>query len=196
MRTTAARNIKSNKKDVSPERREELLRALEARFEKNMNRHRGLEWAEVQAKLEADTEKLWSLHEMERTGGEPDVVGHDKKTGECIFYDCSAESPKGRRSLCYDREALESRKEHKPENNALDTAVAMGIELLTEEQYRELQKLGNFDTKTSSWVKTPSDIRKLGGALFCDRRYDTVFVYHNGADSYYAARAFRGSLRV
>src|SRR5712691_4892367 len=154
-----------------------------------MNRHKGLEWAKVQAKLEANTEKLWSLNEMERTGGEPDVVGHDKKTGEYIFYDCSAESPKGRRSVCYNREALESRKEHKPEDNAIDMAAAMGIELLTEEQYRELQKLGDFDTKTSSWVKTPSDIRKLGGAIFCDRRYDTVFVYHNGAESYYAARS-------
>ena len=189
-------NTNSNKKELSPEQREELLRALKARFEKNMNRHKGLEWAKVQAKLEANAEKLWSLNEMERTRGEPDVVGHDKKTGEYIFYDCSAESPKGRRSVCYDREALESRKEHKPEDNAIDMAAAMGIELLTEEQYRELQKLGNFDTKTSSWVKTPSDIRKLGGALFCDRRYDTVFVYHNGAESYYAARAFRGSLRV
>jgi hypothetical protein len=196
MRATRARNINSNKKDLSPEQREELLRALKARFEKNMNRHKGLEWAKVQAKLEANAEKLWSLNEMERTGGEPDVVGHDKKTGEYIFYDCSAESPKGRRSVCYDREALESRKEHKPEDNAIDMAAAMGIELLTEEQYRELQKLGHFDTKTSSWVKTPSDIRTLGGALFCDRRYDTVFVYHNGAESYYAARAFRGSLRV
>jgi hypothetical protein len=196
MRTTKARNMNSNKKDLSPEQREELLRALKARFEKNMNRHKGLEFAEVQAKLAANTEKLWSLNEMERTGGEPDVVGHDKETGEYIFYDCSAESPKGRRSVCYDREALESRKEHKPENNAIDMAAAMGIELLTEEQYRELQKLGNFDTKTSSWVKTLSEIRKLGGALFCDRRYDTVFVYHNGAESYYAARAFRGSLRV
>jgi hypothetical protein len=169
---------------------------LKARFEKNMNRHSGLEWDRAQAKLEVNAAKLWSLNEMERTGGEPDVVGHDKKTGEYIFYDCSAESPKGRRSVCYDREALESRKEHKPEDNAMDMAAAMGIELLTEEQYRELQKLGDFDTKTSSWVKTPSDIRKLGGALFCDRRYDTVFVYHNGAESYYAARAFRGSLRV
>lgn len=181
---------------MPPEQREELLRALKARFEKNMNRHKGLEWAKVQAKLEADTEKLWSLNEMERTGGEPDVVGYDKKTGEYIFYDCSAESPTGRRSLCYDREALESRKEHKPENNANDMAAAMGIELLTEEQYRELQKLGNFDTKTSSWVKTPSAIRKLGGALFCDHRYGAVFVYHNGAESYYAARGFRGSLRI
>src|SRR6266404_4202340 len=186
----------SNKKELSPGQREELLRALKARFEKNMNRHKGLEWAQVQAKLQANTEKLWSLNEMERTGGEPDVVGHDKKTSEYIFYDCSAESPKGRRSVCYDREALEERKEHKPENNAIDMALAMGIELLTEEQYRELQKLGDFDTKTSSWVKTPSEIRKLGGALFCDRRYDTVFVYHNGAESYYAARAFRGLLRV
>jgi hypothetical protein len=181
---------------LSKKQREELLRALKARFEKNMSRHKGLEWAQVQAKLEANTEKLWSVNEMERTGGEPDVVGHDKETGECIVFDCSPESPKGRRSLCYDREALESRKEHKPKDNAIDMAAAMGIELLTEEQYRELQKLGNFDAKTSSWVKTPSDIRKLGGALFCDRRYDTVFVYHNGAESYYAARAFRGSLRV
>src|SRR5712691_1939637 len=191
MRAARARNINRNKKDLSPERREELLRALKARFEKNMNRHKGLEWAKIRAKLEANTEKLWSLHEMERTSGEPDVVGHDKRTDEYIFYDCSAESPKGRRSVCYDREALESRKEHKPEDNAHDMAAAMSIELLTEEQYRELQKLGNFDTKTSSWVKTPSDIRKLGGGIFCDRRYDTVFVYHNGAESYYAARAFR-----
>ena len=190
------KHITSSKKQLSPQQREELLRALKVRFEKNTNRHKGLEWAKVQAKLEANIEKLWSLNEMERTGGEPDVVGHDKKTGEYIFYDCSAESPKGRRSLCYDREALESRKEHKPENNAIDMAAAMGIDLLTEEQYRELQKLGEFDTKTSSWVKTPSDIRKLGGALFCDRRYDNVFVYHNGAESYYAARGFRGSLRV
>src|SRR5213593_1991509 len=190
------KRLDSNKKELSPKQREELLRALKARFEKNMNRHKGFAWAKVQAKLEANTGKLWSLNEMERTGGEPDVVVHDKKTGEYIFYDCSAESPKGRRSVCYDREALESRKEHKPKNNAVDMAAAMGIELLSEEQYRALQKLGNFDTKTSSWVKTPSDIRKLGGALFCDRRYITVFVYHNGADSYYAARAFRGSLRV
>jgi hypothetical protein len=181
---------------ITKKQSEEILTVLKARFEKNMNRHKGLEWAKAQAKLEANAEKLWSLHEMERSGGEPDVVGHDRKTGEYIFYDCSTESPKGRRSVCYDREALESRKENKPENNAIDVAAAMGIELLTEEQYRELQKLGNFDTKTSSWVKTPSDIRKLGGALFCDRRYDTVFVYHNGAESYYAARAFRGSLRV
>ena len=189
-------NINSNKKELSPEQREELLRALKARFEKNMNRHKGLEWAKVQAKLEANTEKLWSLNEMERTSGEPDVVGHDDKTGEYILYDCSAESPKDRRNVCYDREGLESRKEHKPENNAIDMAAAMGIELLTEEQYRELQKLGNFDTKTSSWVKTPSGIRKLGGALFADRRYDNVFVYHNSAPSYYGVRGFRGSLRV
>jgi hypothetical protein len=181
---------------LSPEQREELLRSLKIRFEKNMNRHKGFEWVKVRARLEVNEHKLWSLDEMERTGGEPDVVGHDKKTGEYIFYDCSAESPEGRRSVCYDREAWESRKQHKPEDNASDLAASMGIELLTEEQYRELQKLGNFDTKTSSWVKTPSDIRKLGGALFCDRRYDTVFVYHNGAESYYAARAFRGSLRV
>jgi len=196
MRPTRTRNTNSYKKGLSPEQGEELLRAVKARFEKNMNRHKGLEWAKVQAKLEANAEQLWSLNEMERTGGEPDVVGHDNKTGEYIFYDCSAESPKGRRSVCYDREALQSRKEHKPENNAIDMAAAMGIELLTEEQYRELQTLGNFDTKTSSWVKTPSAIRTLGGALFCDRRYDTVFVYHNGAESYYGARAFRGSLRV
>src|SRR5687767_8828780 len=188
--------IKSTKKKLTSEQRAELLRALKARFEKNMNRHKGLEWAKVQAKLEANTEKLWSLNEMERTGGEPDVVGSNKKTGEYIFYDCSAESPNGRRSVCYDREALESRKEHKPKNNATDMAAAMGIELLSEEHYRELQKLGNFDTKTSSWVKTPAEIRKLGGAIFCDRRYDTVFVYHNGAESYYAARGFRGALRV
>jgi hypothetical protein len=193
---TRAPSVNRNKKDLSREQREELLTVLKARFEKNMNRHKGLEWAKIQSKLEANVDKLWSLNEMERTGGEPDVVGHDKKTGEYIFYDCSAESPKGRRSLCYDPEALESRKEHKPADNAIGMAAAMGIELLTEEQYRELQKSGNFDTKTSSWVKTPSAIRKLGGALFCDRRYDTVFVYHNGAESYYAARGFRGSLRV
>ncbi|MDF2854356.1 MAG: hypothetical protein K0Q87_207 [Neobacillus sp.] len=182
--------------DLSLEQREELLRALKARFEKNMNRHKDLEWAKVQAKLEDNTEKLWSLNEMERTGGEPDVVGYDTEKDEYIFYDCSAESPKGRRSICYDREALESRKKHKPENNAIDMATAMGIELLEEEQYRALQKLGNFDMKTSSWVQTPSDIRELGGALFCDCRYGHVFVYHNGAESYYAARGFRGSLRV
>jgi Protein of unknown function (DUF4256) len=184
------------KQALSPNRREELLKALKARFEKNMKRHRNLEWAKVQAKLEANTEKLWSLNEMERTGGEPDVVGRDTRTGQYIFCDCSAESPKGRRSVCYDRQALESRKEHKPQNCALDMAAAMGIELLTEEQYRELQKLGQFDTKTSSWIVTPADIRKLGGALFCDCRYGHVFVYHNGAESYYAARGFRGSLRV
>ncbi len=192
---------KGNKKALLPEERSALLSVLKARFEKNRNRHsgsEGLEWTKIQAKLDSPTggEKLWSLHEMERTGGEPDVVGYDKKTGEYIFYDCSAESPKGRRSICYDREALESRKEHKPQNSAMDMAAAMGIELLTEEEYRALQGLGNFDTKTSSWVKTPSDIRKLGGALFCDRRYNTVFLYHNGAESYYAARGFRGSLRV
>jgi len=183
-------------KDLKTKQREELLSALKARFEKNMNRHNGLEWAKVQVKLEAHTEKLWSLNEMERTGGEPDVVGHDIKTGKYVFYDCAAESPKGRRSVCYDHEGLESRKEHKPENNAMDMAAVMGIELLTEEQYRELQKLGDFDTKTSSWVKTPGEIRKLGGALFCDRRYDHVFVYHNGAESYYSVRGFRGSLWV
>ncbi len=188
--------MNSNKKKLSPEQREELLSALKARFEKNINRHKGLEWAKVQAKLEANTEKLWSLNEMERTGGEPDVVGHDKKTGEYIFYDCSAESPKDRRSLCYDGEALEARKEHKPKDSAIGMSAAMGIELLSEEQYQALQKLGNFDTKTSSWIIAPSDIRELGGALFADRRYDHVFVYHNGAESYYAARAFRGSLRV
>jgi hypothetical protein len=182
--------------DMEAQQRAELLRTLRARFEKNMNRHRGLEWVAVQARLEADPGKLWSLLEMERTGGEPDVVGQEGETGEYVFYDCSAESPQGRRSVCYDREALESRKEHKPENSAVDMAAAMGIELLTEEQYRELQKLGAFDLKTSSWVRTPAGIRRLGGALFCDRRYDQVFVYHNGASSYYAARAFRGSLKV
>ena len=187
---------KGNKRELSPEQRKELLRALKARFEKNMHRHQGLEWAKVQARLEANAEKLWSLNEMESTGGEPDVVGHDKGTDEYTFYDCSPESPKGRRSLCYDREALDSRKENKPKGNAIDMAAAMGVDLLTEEQYRELQTVGNFDAKTSSWVKTPSAIRKLGGALFCDRRFNTVFVYHNGAESYYAARAFRGSLRV
>jgi len=190
------RSSKSTKKELTREQREQLLRTLKARFEKNMDRHQGLEWTKVQARLEASAEKLWSLSEMERTGGEPDVVGHDKKTGEYIFYDCSAESPKDRRSLCYDREALDSRKENKPKDSATDIAAAIGIELLTEEQYRELQKLGNFDTKTSSWVKTPPDIRKLGGALFCDRRFNTIFVYHNGAECYYAARGFRGSLRV
>ena len=189
-------DAKSNKKELSSKQVQELLRTLKTRFEKNMNRHKGLEWARVQAKLEGSSRKLWSLNEMEKTRGEPDVVGYDKKTGEYIFYDCSAESPQGRRSFCYDREALESRKEHKPTNNALDLAASMRIEILTEEQYRELQKLGEFDTKTSSWVKTPPEIRKLGGALFCDRRYDTVFVYHNGADSYYAARGFRGCLRI
>jgi len=183
-------------KDMKAKEREGLLSALKARFENNMNRHKGLDWTNVHAKLEANPEKLWSLNEMERTGGEPDVVGHDNKMDEYIFYDCSAESPVGRRSICYDREGLESRKEHKPEDTAIDMAAALGIELLTEEQYRELQKLGIFDIKTSSWVKTPAEIRKLGGALFCDRRYDHVFVYHNGAESYYAARAFRGSLRV
>jgi hypothetical protein len=183
-------------KTLSRKQREEILGALKARFEKHGNRHVGVEWPQVQAKLEANPEKLWSLHEMEATGGEPDVVGHDKKTGEYIFYDCSAESPKARRSLCYDRQALDSRKEAKPKDSAMDLAATIGIELLTEEQYRELQKLGEFDTKTSSWVNTPSKIRELGGALFCDRRFDTVFLYHNGAESYYAARGFRGSLRV
>lgn len=183
-------------KKLSSQQREELLNTLKARFEKNMNRHKGLEWAKVQARLEADAKKMGSLNEMERTGGEPDVVGYDKKTGEYVFYDCSAESPKGRRSICYDREALEARKEHKPANSAVAMATDMGIELLTEEQYRELQQLGNFDLKTSSWVTTPADIRKLGGALYCDRRYNHVFLYHNGAESYYAVRGFRGSLRV
>jgi hypothetical protein len=182
------------KRELSPKQREELLRALKGRFEKNMNRHKGLEWAKVQARLEGNAEKLWSLNEMERTGGEPDVVGQDK--GEYIFFDCSAETPKGRVSVCYDREGLESRKEHRPKNTAMDMAAAMGVELLTEEQYLELQKFGDFDTKTSSWVKTPADMRKLGGALYCDRRYGRVFVGHNGAQSYYAARAFRGWLRV
>jgi len=187
--------IRMNSK-LSPKQREELLKVLTARFEKNMNRHKGLDWAKVRAKLESNPEKLWSLNEMESTGGEPDVVGHDEKAGEYVFCDCSAESPKGRRSLCYDREALDSRKEHKPKNNAIEMAAAMGIELLTEELYRDLQKLGEFDTKTSSWVQTPSEIRKLGGAIFCDRRYDHVFTYHNGAESYYAARGFRGWIRV
>lgn len=188
--------MKSNKKELPSKQREELLTTLKARFEKNMNRHKGVEWVKVQAKLDANHGKLWSLNEMEMTGGEPDVVGYDKMTGEYLFYDCSAESPKERRSFCYDHEALEKRKENKPEDSAIEMAKTMGIELLTEEQYRELQQLGNFDMKTSSWIVTPSDIRKLGGALFCDRRYDTVFVYHNGAESYYAARGFRGSLRV
>jgi Protein of unknown function (DUF4256) len=188
--------VVKTKKELSPEQHEELLSALKGRFERNMNRHKGFEWAKVHAKLEANPEKLWSLREMERTGGEPDVVGYDKSTGEYIFFDCSAESPNGRRSVCYDREGLDLRKEHKPENNAIDMAAAMGIELLTEEQYRDLQKLGNFDTKTSSWLTTPADIRKLGGALFGDRRFGHVFVYHNGAQSYYSARAFRGSLSV
>ncbi|MGZ5220306.1 MAG: DUF4256 domain-containing protein [Chitinophagaceae bacterium] len=189
-------NIKTSKKKLPPEQRAELLSTLKARFEKNMNRHKGLEWTKIQAKLEANPDKLWSLDEMESTGGEPDVVGHDKKTDEYIFYDCSAESPKGRRSICYDHEALEARKEHKPGNSATEMAADMGIELLTEEEYRELQALGHFDTKTSSWIKTPAAIRKLGGAVFCDRRYNTVFLYHNGVESYYAARGFRGSLRV
>jgi hypothetical protein len=189
-------NINRDKKALSPKQREELLRALNARFEKNLNRHNGLEWAKVKAKLEANPEKLWSLNEMERTGGEPDVVGYDQKTSEYIFFDCSPESPKGRTSLCYDREALDSRKEHKPKNSAIDMAAAMGIELLTEEQYKELQKLANFDTKSSSWLKTPAEIRKLGGAIFGDRRFGRVFVYHNGAESYYGGRGFRGWLRV
>jgi len=186
----------ASKKELSPKLREELLKTLKTRFEKNMNRHKGLDWAKVQARLEAKPEELWSLQEMEKTGGEPDVVGHDKKTGEYTFFDCSEESPDGRRSVCYDRKGPESRKEHRPKNNAIDMATAMGIELLTEDEYRALQKLGEFDLKTSSWVQTPAAIRKLGGALFCDRRYDTVFTYHNGAQSYYAARAFRGLLRV
>ncbi|TMI96264.1 MAG: DUF4256 domain-containing protein [Bacteroidetes bacterium] len=184
------------KKELSTKQREELLNTLKARFEKNMSRHKGLEWAKVYAKLQANTEKLWSLNAMEETGGEPDVVSYNKKTGEYIFYDCSAESPGDRRSVCYDHEALEKRKEHKPKDSAINMASDMGIEILSEEEYRALQKLGNFDTKTSSWVKTPSEIRKLGGAVFCDRRYDTVFLCHNGADSYYAARGFRGSLKV
>ncbi len=186
----------SNKKELSPEQRKEFIGILKTRFEKNMNRHKGLEWANVQVKLEKSGEKLWSLQAMEETGGEPDVVGYDDKTGEYLFYDCSAESPKGRRSICYDRAALDARKENKPADSAMDMASAMGIEMLTEEEYRSLQLLGNFDTKTSSWVKTPLEIRKLGGALFCDKRYNHVFLYHNGADSYYAARGFRGKLRV
>jgi len=188
--------MNNNKKKLSLEQTKELFLILKARFEKNMNRHRKLEWSPIQVKLDKNPEKLWSLNEMETTGGEPDIVDYDKKKDEYIFYDCSAESPKGRRSICYDEEALELRKEHKPHNSAIDMAVAMGIELLNEEQYRELQKLGNFDTKTSSWIKTPTDIRKLGGALFCDRRYNTVFLYHNGVESYYAARGFRGLLKV
>ena len=188
--------MNNEKRKLSPEQHEEILGILKARFEKNMNRHKGLEWSKVQAKLEANTEKLWSLNEMERTVGDPDVIAYDHNSDEYIFYDCSAESPKGRRSICYDHEALESRKANKPQNNAMDMASDMGIEILTEEQYRELQKLGNFDLKSSSWVKTPANIRKLGGAIFCDRRFDTVFVYHNGAESYYAGRGFRGSLRV
>ena len=189
-------NRSSSNRDLSPKQREELIAALKARFEKNMNRHKGFEWSKVRARLEKHPEKLWSLNEMERTGGEPDVVGQDGKTGEYIFFDCSPESPKGRTSVCYDRQGLESRKEHKPANTALDMAAAMGIELLTEEQYFELQKLEDFDTKTSSWIQTPADIRKLGGALYCDRRYGRVFVGHNGAQSYYSARAFRGWLKL
>lgn len=184
------------KKELSTKQRQELLETLQGRFEKNMDRHKGLEWANVQAKLEANPDKLWSIGEMECTGGEPDVIAFEKKTGEFVFCDCSLESPKDRRSLCYDREALDARKEHKPKGSAVDMAAAIGVEILTEQEYRELQKLGNFDTKTSSWVKTPDEIRDLGGAIFCDRRYNTVFTYHNGADSYYAARGFRGSLRV
>ncbi len=187
---------KTVSKELCPRQREELISVLKGRFEKNMNRHKGLDWAKVQARLEANADKLWSLEEMERTGGEPDVVGLDKKSGNFVFFDCSAETPKGRTSVCYDREGLESRKEHRPKDTAVDMAAAMGIELLTEEQYRELQKLGEFDLKTSSWVKTPADIREHGGALFCDRRYGQVFVYHNGAQSYYAVRGFRGVLRV
>ncbi len=189
-------NINSNKKKLSPEQLEELLRVLKTRFEKNMNRHKGLEWVKVQARLEVNIEKLWSLNEMERTGGEPDVIGYDIRTDEYIFYDCSAESPKGRRNVCYDREALKARKEFKPRDAAVGMAEAMGIELLTEAEYRNLQKLGEFDTKTSSWIKTPADIRKLGGAIFADRRYNHVFVFHNGADSYYGTRGFRGVLRI
>lgn len=189
-------NIKSNKKELTPKQRDELFAALKGRFEKHMSRHKGVEWAKVRARLEAHADKVWSLHDMERTGGEPDVVGHDRKTGEIIFFDCSAESPKGRMSVCYDREALDSRKEHKPKTSAMDMATDMGIELLSEEQYHEMQKLGAFDTKSSSWVKTPAEIRKLGGAIFGDRRFGRVFIYHNGAQSYYSGRSFRGSLRV
>ncbi|TKC05370.1 DUF4256 domain-containing protein [Pedobacter polaris] len=188
--------MNSNKKELSPEQCEELIGTLKTRFDKNSDRHKGIEWTKVEAKLKANAEKLWSLDEMESTGGEPDVVGYDEKTNEYIFYDCSAESPKGRRSICYDHEALEARKEHKPENSAIEMAADMGIQLLTEDQYKELQQLGNFDMKTSSWIITPVAIRKLGGALFCDRRYNHVFLYHNGAESYYAARGFRGCLRV
>lgn len=188
--------MKNNKKSLTVDQQKELFKTLKSRFEKNMNRHKGIEWAKVQSRLESNSEKLWSLNEMERTGGEPDVVGQDKKSGEYIFFDCSAETPKERRSFCYDQDALESRKEHKPKNSAIGSANEMGIEILSEEQYRDLQKLGKFDLKTSSWVKTPLAIRELGGALFCDRRFDTVFLYHNGAESYYAARAFRGSLKV
>ncbi len=190
------KNTKTNKKELSAKEKEELLKILQTRFENNMNRHKGIDWEKILSRLESNREKIWSLNEMEITGGEPDVVGFDKKSGEYIFYDCSAESPKDRRSFCYDRAALDSRKENKPKNSAMEMATAMGIEILSEEQYRELQKLGKFDLKTSSWILTPNDIRKLGGALFCDRRYETVFVYHNGAESYYAARAFRGCLRV
>ena len=190
------KNTTSTKKKLSPNQREELLKTLNVRFEQNMNRHKGFEWARVEARLEGNTEKLWSLNEMERTGGEPDVIGRDKKSGEYVFYDCSAESPQGRRSVCYDREALDSRKEHKPKNNAVEMAAAMGVEILSEDQYLELQKLGSFDAKTSSWLKTPSEIRKLGGAIYGDFRYGRVFVGHNGADSYYAARGFRGSLKI
>jgi hypothetical protein len=188
--------MKSAKKELSPKERDELLKGLKTRFERNRGRHEGLAWGKVQAKLEANPEKLWSLQEMEKSDGEPDVVGHDKKTGEYLFFDCAAESPKGRFSLCYDREALDARKEHKPKSSAMETAAAMGIEVLTEEEYQELQKLGNFDTKTSSWLRTPAEIRKLGGAIFGDRRFGRVFIYHNGAQSYYSGRGFRGSLRV
>lgn len=190
------KNTKTNKKELSTKEKEELLKILQTRFEKNINRHKGIEWEKIRSRLESNQEKIWSLNEMEITGGEPDVVGFDKKSGEYIFYDCSAESPKDRRSFCYDRAALDSRKENKPKNSAIDMATAMGIEILSEEQYRELQRLGKFDLKTSSWILTPSDIRKLGGALFCDRRYETIFVYHNGAESYYASRGFRGCLTV
>jgi hypothetical protein len=189
-------NMKSDKKELSPKQRDELLKVLKARFEKNMGRHKKLEWTKVQAKLEGIPEKLWSLNEMERTGGEPDVVGHDEKTNEYVFYDCSPQSPKGRTSLCYDREALDARKEFKPKNSAIEMAAALGVEMLTEEQYQELQKLGEFDTKSSSWVRTPAEMRKLGGALFGDRRFGRVFFYHNGAESYYSGRGFRGALRV